>query len=193
MLKTPRAHQLCLRSWPITGNLSKMEFQERLYLLILARRSDFTYSRYGECWKAFNGWCEIRNADLRLTSPMVTHTTRRQTCRRPSHVSIRVHAPAISVFKVYRPADRSITNYLTIPNWHSQEQASSSSATHLVVAANLERLPSLHGSPFISYTRAVHNCLSAYRHSGAKRERVLGSLPRRRMLLDNTRYSSVTL
>ena len=40
MLKTPRAHQLCLRSWPITGNLSKMEFQERLYLLILARRSD---------------------------------------------------------------------------------------------------------------------------------------------------------
>ena len=52
---------------------------------------------------------------------------------------------------------------------------------------------SLHGSPFISYTRTVHNCLSAYRHSGAKRERVLGSLARRRMLLDNTRYSSVTL
>ena len=69
--QTPTTHQLCLASLLITGNRSEYRFSRAHVLLKLARQSDFKYSRYGECLRAFNGWCEIRNDDPDSASSMV--------------------------------------------------------------------------------------------------------------------------
>ncbi len=52
-------------------SLENQGFSSEVVATMLARRGDSTYSRYGECWKAFNGWCESRGADPFSASQMV--------------------------------------------------------------------------------------------------------------------------
>jgi len=74
-------------------------FSEAVVATILARRSDSTYSRYSECWKAFSGWCETRSVDPFSAAPMVVLEYLQNKLETGQATStIRVHASAISAF-----------------------------------------------------------------------------------------------